>query len=360
MPVVHLDGKRSATKMVASEFSSEGDLEEMLAKHPYLLMDDGEPDLCLVKSQVSLAGTGILDLLLVDAGGRPTVVEVKLARNRESRREVLGQVFDYVSSLAELTVRELDQLVGGELARALRSFDAEDGDDEAAFQARWGACADALRAGNVRVVVAIDSAPQELIRIVRFVNDHADLDVRLVEVGRYEERGRGSILVPKILVLADETKVVERSRATASDSFVAVLNAYNAQCGAGLSATGRAAGYRQIKPEGWPKALHYELMDGARRLGVEIHIENDEVRPMATTLKELVPKLAPEFPECEVVFDPRWMKNRGRLRVLVDKSEGPEVAAKAMSRLIDLTLDPVTNALGVTPGKKSPKGSSRG
>jgi len=51
--------------------------------------------LAYVARQVTLYSAGILDILLVDADGTPVAVEVKLGRNGESRREVVGQVIDY-------------------------------------------------------------------------------------------------------------------------------------------------------------------------------------------------------------------------------------------------------------------------
>jgi RecB family endonuclease NucS len=111
----------------ATPFDNEAELQNALAKNPSLLQDDGDARLAHVRAEVTLPyGAGTLDLLLVDANGLPVAVEVKLARNGESRRQVVAQVVDYVASLTRLTVDELDQLVGGALEEALRSF-SEDG-----------------------------------------------------------------------------------------------------------------------------------------------------------------------------------------------------------------------------------------
>jgi len=66
-----------------------------------------------VQREVGLPAAGSLDLLLVDAEGVPVAVEVKLARNSQSRREATAQAFDYVSDLTQLTVDELDDVVDG-------------------------------------------------------------------------------------------------------------------------------------------------------------------------------------------------------------------------------------------------------
>ena len=70
-------------------------------------------------------------MVFVDASGVPVVVEVKLARNPQSRREVIAQVFDYASALTDWTVDELDDATGGALETALRKLLEE---DEVAFK----------------------------------------------------------------------------------------------------------------------------------------------------------------------------------------------------------------------------------
>jgi hypothetical protein len=76
-------------------FSCEEDLELLLADFPNLLCGDGEPGIVLVGRQVILPEAGTLDLLLVTREGLPIAVEVKLARNAQSRREVVAQAIDY-------------------------------------------------------------------------------------------------------------------------------------------------------------------------------------------------------------------------------------------------------------------------
>jgi hypothetical protein len=98
----------------ADEFSNEEELELLLADFPDLLRADGGPGIVLVDRQVYLEA-GKLDLLFITREGLPIAVEVKLARNGESRRQVVAQAIDYLSSLTSLTVDELDALVNGKL-----------------------------------------------------------------------------------------------------------------------------------------------------------------------------------------------------------------------------------------------------
>ena len=124
-----------------------------------------------------MPSAGILDLLIVDKEGLPVAVEVKLARNAQSRREVVAQAFDYVADLSQLTFEELDDLVDGALAGALLKLVGA----EQSLSLRKQ-CATNLRAGRIRLVIAVDSAGDDLVRIVRYITDHSDIDVRLVSI----------------------------------------------------------------------------------------------------------------------------------------------------------------------------------
>lgn len=201
------DSTGKKTLLTSEPFADEKELEDILAEKPQLMIDEGEPNVSLVKRQVTFEGTGIADLLLIDSDGLPMVVEVKLGRNSESRRQVVGQVFDYVSSLTLLTVDELDQKVAGTLKEAIRVLGREESEEDA-IEKCWQACGTNLRAGKARVVVAIDEASEDLIRILRFLNEHSDLDVRLVELKKYLDRESSEIyFVPRLIVYGGDSNI---------------------------------------------------------------------------------------------------------------------------------------------------------
>lgn len=186
--------------LISESFLNEKELEDILAEKPQLMIEEEEPDVLLVQRQVTFEGTGTADLLIIDSNGLPMVVEVKLGRNSESRRQVVGQVFDYVSSLTLLTVDELDQKVAGALKEAIRIIGRKESEEDAVEKC-WQSCGANLRAGKARVVVAIDEASEDLIRIIRFLNEHSDLDVRLVELKKYLDRESSeTFFVPRLIV----------------------------------------------------------------------------------------------------------------------------------------------------------------
>jgi hypothetical protein len=212
------DAKGLKKLLISESFLDERELEDILAEKPQLMIDEGEPDVLLLKRQVTFEGTGTADLLLIDSDGLPMVVEVKLRRNSESRRQVVGQVFDYVSSLTLLTVDELDQKVAGTLKEAIRVLCQEESEEDA-IEKCWQACGVNLRAGKARVVVAIDEASEDLIRILRFLNDHSDLDVRLVELKKYLDKESSEIFfVPRLIVYGGDSTTC-KSISSASYSY---------------------------------------------------------------------------------------------------------------------------------------------
>lgn len=66
---------------------------------------------------------GRVDVLMLTASGVPTLVEVKLTRNSQSRREVLAQILDYISELTNYSYYELDKAAHGTLGKIVDGFE---------------------------------------------------------------------------------------------------------------------------------------------------------------------------------------------------------------------------------------------
>ena len=343
MPIIQIRGEKK-TSLTPQGYGNEKELQRLLSAHPGLLMDDSEAEVETVKQEMDLPGTGRIDLLLVDDKGRLTVVEVKLRSNAESRREVIAQVFDYVSALGEHSVLDLDRITGGALDAALRSFPGAE-EDEKDFTRRWTACSENLRLGKIRVAVAIDSASENLVRIVRFINDHSDLDVRLVEISKYKDAEGGRFLVPKLLVHGQPESRTPRPRArkAAKKELAEFIRVYDKVARPGLQTRGGNPRYRQMYLKGWPTGLHYEFLDCGENIGLEIHMEHRDLRFLRDVLRPLVDPVLDAIPDAEV----RWVRRRSRrlLVVRLPMATPPKSVAKAMNTLIDVTLEPMQAAI---------------
>jgi hypothetical protein len=92
----------------------EGWIQEHIREHPELLpINDIEPvfsPLISIGREVSTV-SGSIDNLFLSTQGYLTLVETKLWRNPEARREVVGQIIDYAKDISQLTYDNLEKLV---------------------------------------------------------------------------------------------------------------------------------------------------------------------------------------------------------------------------------------------------------
>ncbi len=83
-----------------SDFDGETALQEALKRTPEVIpVADLELGDVIVVGRETPLPVGAVDLLLVDTQGRVIIVETKLSRNPELRRQVVAQVLDYGASL---------------------------------------------------------------------------------------------------------------------------------------------------------------------------------------------------------------------------------------------------------------------
>lgn len=160
----------------------------------------GSPRLTVLGREVRL-GTGYADLIAVESSGRLVIIEVKLAGNAESRRAVVAQVLSYAGYLQGLSPDQLESQVlarhlppGGSVLAAVEADDQQQVLDPAAFKDRL---ARTLAEGSFRLVIVLDSAPDELVQLVGYLQSVGDkVDIDLVTMTAYEVDG-SQVLVPQ-------------------------------------------------------------------------------------------------------------------------------------------------------------------
>ena len=107
------DGERFVV-LEESDFGCETALQEALKRNPEAIpVADLELDHVIVVGRETPLPAGAIDLLLVDAQGQVLIVETKLSRNPELRRQVVAQLLDYGASLWKTapTVKAFEKLV---------------------------------------------------------------------------------------------------------------------------------------------------------------------------------------------------------------------------------------------------------
>jgi hypothetical protein len=210
--ILHEDGKLD--EMREQPYDSENLLQALLAKYPNLLagdqIDSDEPRRWLLISQEmgipDQEGGGerwSLDHLFLDQDAIPTLVEVKRSSDTRIRREVVGQMLDYAANSVlywpvetiharfEQTCKKHAVDPVAELAHFLGGSDTE---------SFWQQVKTNLQAGRVRLVFVADDVPQELRRVVEFLNGQMDpAEVLAIEVKQYVGDSKMKTLVPRLV-----------------------------------------------------------------------------------------------------------------------------------------------------------------
>jgi hypothetical protein len=209
-----LDARGELTEMSEAPFAVELDFQTLLARHPNLLagdqIDPGEPRRWLfVTREVGIpddedAGARwSLDHLFLDQDGVPTLVEVKRGSDPRVRREVVGQMLDYAAhAVLYWTAETLRTLLEARCHKEQRDLDemylAHLGADVPAADF-WERVATNLQAGKIRLLFVADKIPQELRRVVEFLNRQmTPAEVLAVEIRQYAG-GDLRTLVPRVL-----------------------------------------------------------------------------------------------------------------------------------------------------------------
>ena len=229
--IYRLDGDGAPRPLEETPFPLEADIQRLIAAHPEVLageaMTPAEPRRWLlvdVEAPVPDSAGGarwFLDVLLLDQDARPTLVEVKRGSNPEVRREVLGQMLDYVAHAERYwpvgTLRERceaahDGREGG-FEGALAALLGEDEPDADAFWERVDA--------NLRLLFAADGIPDELARVVEFLNAQmATVEVLAVDIRRFAG-GDAATLVPRVIGRTARTRRASRQAGKSRDEWLA-------------------------------------------------------------------------------------------------------------------------------------------
>jgi hypothetical protein len=214
--LINDDAAQVMRRVPHGEARREATLRDLIAAHPELLpvhdLDPSYGRLVTVTRELNIPGVGFVDVLLVDERGRLVVVECKLWRNPQARREVVGQILDYARELARYSYEDLQRQISiatrrqgnvlYELAQA-----AGDTLEEADFVDRVSRD---LAAGRFLLLVVGDGITEGTRRIGEYLRDQPGLAFTfgLVEMAEYRVEGSGrTIIQPRVLA---QTALIER------------------------------------------------------------------------------------------------------------------------------------------------------
>ena len=232
-------------KLTAQRYESEAALQDLLATHTELLggeqIDDDHPRRWLhigkevgISDQEGAPDRWSIDHVFIDQDSIPTFVEVKRSTDPRIRREVVGQLIEYVTNavrhwssnhlqaLAAQAHQSTAVPLDVQLAELVGREDAEH---------FWSQAEANLRQGRVRLMFVADRIPPELRRMAEFLNDQlTHTEVLAVEVRRYVGPSGISAFVPFVRNATEKAREVKagatpRRNRWREDDFIASLDA---------------------------------------------------------------------------------------------------------------------------------------
>lgn len=194
---------------------SEAAIQALVQAHPSCLpiaeidpLFAGPVPICIELN--TLAGS--IDNFMVTPSGLPVLVECKLWRNPEGRREVVGQILDYAKELSRWTASDLQREVSRRLKREgnlLLDLVREAGHevDEIGFN---DALTLNLRRGRFLLLIVGDGIREGVEAIAEYLQAHAGLHftLGLVEMPIYVAPDGKRVVVPRVLA---RTHVITRT-----------------------------------------------------------------------------------------------------------------------------------------------------
>jgi len=197
----------------------EKSLQDLLIEFPELIPSEHinpeePPVFAVVRSEAGVTA-GSMDILLLDQYAVPTVIETKLIDNREIRRSVIAQGIEYLSFLQT-------EWSGDRFLEEARDYWAK---KEKAFeqiiQEKWGKELDSLYinqlqsnidTANLRLIIAADSIPSELRRMIEFLNSTSKFEILGLEVALYcdENESENKYLIPTLVGVSEQTREIKK------------------------------------------------------------------------------------------------------------------------------------------------------
>lgn len=237
-----------ATPLRSDLVAREKLLQEILFDHPELLpieeIDPGSSRVAAICRELALPGaTGpvFLDMVGVTRRGRLVLVECKLWRNPQARREVIGQVLEYAGLLRNFSYGDFSELVRRRTGRSGSNilWDIAAGPLGLTDEARFvDAVSESLAAGAFDLIVVGDGIRVEVEAVRDFLEAAAGLRAKLalVELRTWTDEAGNVLMVPQVAL---RTKIIETA-VSASTSARAAEEEGLPSAASQASAQGRA------------------------------------------------------------------------------------------------------------------------
>ncbi len=231
MKILIREDKNKKWELVESNaYAAEKELQELLADSPEIIsMDEirpGSGPLVAVVREFNLP-VGYIDILAFTARGDIAIIECKLEKNPQAKREVIGQILDYSAHLWGMSYKDLDQRIQSmtnlSLADLVKEHAGEIGWNEEEFRSNVSS---ALAEGNFILTIAVNEINEELHRIIRYVNSAGEpaFSFAALEMKRFN-KSKVEMLIPHVFgpVHAIVSKPKTKTRTWDEETFFDTL-----------------------------------------------------------------------------------------------------------------------------------------
>jgi hypothetical protein len=202
---------------------NEGWLQELIRIHPEILpvmeIESVFYPLIPIGREVS-TNTGIIDNLFISHRGYLVLVETKLWRNPQAKREVLAQAMDYGSSVSKWKYEKINSIAKEYTKRFEKSemdliqwVETQQGPVEGGQDFFEETVSKNLKLGRFLIVIVSDKIRQPVVEMMNYINKYPHLatNMVLIELDCYHFHQNDIwplLVVPKIKA---RTEIVERS-----------------------------------------------------------------------------------------------------------------------------------------------------
>ena len=189
-------------------------LQRLLFRHPNALpiaqIDDSFSGLIPLCMEMDTQGSGLIDAVYVTPSGRLALLETKLWRNAEARREVIGQILEYATALTSWDYSRLNAQVQ-QARKNAASPDSESFPGIAEFVAKHqrelvqhefqDAITKSLARGDYLLLIAGDGIREGLGAIAQYLDKNGSLHFTfgLIECAIYDAPDGGYYVHPRVL-----------------------------------------------------------------------------------------------------------------------------------------------------------------
>lgn len=188
-----------------TKYSAEAHLQDILYRDPDVIPIEDIPSqsdlspIRLMLREVGLPGSGNTDLIGVDKNGYIFIIETKLARNPEAKRQVIGQILEYAAFLHEKGIDWLNNVVrkqkeGLGIMEYFEKLNEPDWDREKFEQN----LSDNLNGGTFKLFIAVDEMNPDLQRVINYMSNVLEVEIYALELRHFGDDTGMEILVPDV------------------------------------------------------------------------------------------------------------------------------------------------------------------